>query len=332
MHNPFHRLKSTSLVCTLFLLASFFLAPTSWAFSPHEVLRNKDLFYLPISFSSAERIQDFLEYHGSVLADYSVRVTFHHDENPGACDNNDYWYLKGYSDCRGVRDDTDIMIDPNLFPGKPRRLVPYYAMPPLYGANLRVSDLIWELSRGDLNNGCSFGSDGACIDNTVNPVNPAFILAIIQKESGLVYGAGAQPGSYVNNQSVAFRMERATGYTCFENPERSKSCWDENPDWKYYKGFFQQVYYSTRWFRIWTERCDLGPAYGHLGKFYTGAKVNIDGQTVHLKNGITCAMYIYTPHISPNTTNILNYIDGDKNFVEETGRDPGFEPKNVDFL
>jgi hypothetical protein len=43
-------------------------------------------------------------------------------------------------------------------------------------------------------------------------------------------------------------------------------------------------------------------------------------------------MYIYTPHISSNTTNILNQIKGDRDFIEETGRDPEFAPKPVELL
>ncbi len=306
MHSFFKKTKRTVFFITFsfFALLLSFSSP-AYTFNPSEVLRTEDFFYLPISFSSADRIQNFLEYHNSVLADYMVDISFESD---------------------------DIMISPDIFPGKPDRLIPYYAMQPDYGTKIPVSKFIWELARGDLNNGCSFGSDGSCIDNTINPINPAFILAIIQKESGLVYGSGSKPGSFVNNQGVDFRIDRATGYLCLETSDRSRSCWDENPEWKYFKGFFRQVYYSARWFRIWTQRCDKGPQFGHNGIFYTGNTVTIGGQEVTLKNGITCAMYIYTPHISDSTARVLRSIDGDSDFIEDSGRDPNHKPYPVQLL
>ncbi len=306
-----HKLLTLFKITTFLVVILVFLLPiiNIQASDPSRVLRYQDFYYLPAKFSSAEKIQNFLEFHGSVLATYKVKIEFYHD---------------------------DIIIQPNSFPGVPNRLKPYYATKDHYGKEMLVSDFIWELSQGSLGNGCDFSSDPnkrICIDDTVKKINPAFILAIIQKESGLVYGPGSKPGSLVNNQSVEFRMDRATGYLCLETPDRTKSCWDENPEWKYFKGFFRQVYYTTRWFRIWAERCDRGEQFAHnggsRGKFYTGSTVRLSNQDVFLSNGITCAMYIYTPHISFSTANIMRNIGGDIDFLEETGRNPNHKPSLI---
>jgi len=289
--------------------------------NPNEVLRTQDFYLLPIRFSSASKIQEFLNFHGSVLANYRVKIEFHHDDNPNECDPNDYWFQKGdINRCQQLPDDTDIIL----------QRIPDSVKQTYYRREMLVSEFIWELTQGSLNNGCS---GNFCIDHNVKKINPAFILAIIQKESGLVYGPGSKPGSFINNQSVDFRMDRATGYLCLETPDRSKSCWDENPDWKYFKGFFRQVYYASRWFRIWTQRCDAGENFAHnggwRGKFYTGSTVIISNTQVYLSNGITCAMYIYTPHISFSTARIMKETQGDIDFINQTNRDPGYIPRGV---
>ncbi len=309
------------IIWLLILVFIFPLEVFTQTNNPNKVLRTQDFYLLPIRFSSASKIQEFLNFHGSVLANYRVKIEFHHDDNPNECDPNDYWFLKeDFEKCQQLPDDTDIIL----------QRIPDSVKQTYYRREMLVSEFIWELTQGPLNNGCS-GS--FCIDHNVKKINPAFILAIIQKESGLVYGPGSKPGSLVNNQSVDFRMDRATGYLCLETPDRSKSCWDENPDWKYFKGFFRQVYYASRWFRIWTQRCDAGENFayngGWRGKFYTGSTVIIGNTQVYLSNGITCAMYIYTPHISFSTARIMKEIKGDVDFVNQTNRDPGYIPRGV---
>ncbi len=324
------------IIFLTFILALFLPTTNIQASDPSRVLRYQDFYYLPVKFSSARKIQEFLEFHRSVLATYKVKIGFHHDDNPDSCDSNDYWYQKGFQDCKGQTNDTDIIIQPSSFPGVPERLRPFHVTKPYYGKEMLTSEFIWELSQGSLGNGCDFSTNPnkrICIDNAVKKVNPAFILAIIQKESGLVYGPGSQPGSLINNQSVEFRMDRATGYLCLETLDKTKSCWDENPEWKYFKGFFRQVYYTTRWFRIWTERCDRGEEFGYnggaRGKFYTGSTVRLSNQDVFLSNGITCAMYIYTPHISFSTAKVMKNIEGDVGFLEETDRNFDYIPSPI---
>lgn len=289
------------VIIALFLGSFLSLRISAQEFNPNEVLRTKDFYFLPSRFDSAEKIQAFLESQGSILANYSVYISFEPD---------------------------DSIISPSWTPSQPPRLVPYYATQPYYGSNMRVSDFIWELSRGSLNNGCNSG--GLCADNTINPINPAFVLAIIQKESGLVMGACARADADTNPacpysspssvKKLQHRLERATGYTCYETTDPTKQCRDENPNWRFFKGFFRQVYYSMRWYRITVQRCDAGLPPPGLPHFYTGNTVMIGGQNVTLNNGITCAMYVYTPHISNLTASVLRNMQGDVNFVEETGR------------
>lgn len=307
-------------------------------FSPNEVLRDRDFYYLPTRFDSANKIQAFLESQGSVLANYEVNITFHEDENPTICDENDLYnqdsyyikYKKPLSEkvatCNNNPNDSDSIISPSWTPSQPQRLRPFYTTQSYYGTNMRVSDFVWELARGSLNNGCNEG--GLCVDNLVSPISPAFVLAIIQKESGLVMGACSRidadtnPGChfYGTIKTLQHRLDRATGFMCHESLDPTKQCGDANPEWKYFKGFFRQVYYSARYFRITVQRCDRGlPPPGFPQSSITGGSLYIDGQVVNPKNGITCAMYIYTPHISSLTASVLKNMQGDKDFAEELG-------------
>ena len=45
------------------------------------------------------------------------------------------------------------------------------------------------------------------------------------------------------------------------------------------------------------------------GNFKTGNIVTINSQSIYLGNGITCALYIYTPHISAQELFYNVYLD-----------------------
>ena len=96
----------------IWLLLLVFISPLevfTQTNNPNEVLRTQDFYLLPIRFSSASKIQEFLNFHGSVLANYRVKIEFHHDDNPNECDPNDYWFQKGdINRCQQLPDDTDI--------------------------------------------------------------------------------------------------------------------------------------------------------------------------------------------------------------------------------
>lgn len=180
------------------------------------------------------------------------------------------------------------------------------------GQNMLVSEVIWRLARTNLVQGCVDYSDlNTCFDNSQVPINPGFLLAFIQKESRLVNGACAKADadtnpacSYSNPNDVnklAFRIDRATGYFCFETSVKSDGCWDENPNWEIYKGFFRQLYHAMRRIKMLQTMCRLGGGYSFKnsnGDFKVGSTVSLDGIPVILKNDITCALYIYTPHVS----------------------------------
>jgi hypothetical protein len=88
------------------------------------------------------------------------------------------------------------------------------------------------------------------------------------------------------------------------------------------------VYKGIRLLRIRTETCNLGGTNG----FKTGAVVKISGVDVLLKNGITCALYIYTPHISNDKINIYNnlkYFGAEYNLVQSNGLTPDYKPKKT---
>jgi hypothetical protein len=316
------------IVTNLFILNVSALPAT---FDREMVLTDQDLYSLPLSFSSADKIQSYLQYQNSVLALITVPIGF-----------IDY----GENDVVNT-DDLILKTSNTQIPEKysPRVQVQNQSKINNTQVQLRPADIIWKIAQENFGNSCRLDySSGVvkadtsiCIDNEYRPINPAFILAMIQKESSLIYGSCAKPDadynsncSYSNPNSInkiAFRMDRAMGYWCFEG-SKSTSCYDENPVWKYQKGFFQQVYKGIRLLRLRSETCNLG---GYNG-YKTNTTVNIDGVGIYLKNGITCALYIYTPHISNDKINIYNnlkYFGADYNLVQNNGLTPEYKPKKT---
>jgi hypothetical protein len=302
-------------------------------FDREMVLTDQDLYSLPLSLSSADKIQSYLESQNSVLAQITVDVGFI-DYGPSDIANTDDLILKV----------ANIQ--------QPEKLKPRSQVQDIYGGTkMRPADVIWKIARENFGNSCALSysnqnligvNTNICSDNSVKPINPAFILSMIQKESSLIYGSCARPDadwpssgcSYSSPNSfnkLAFRMDRAMGYWCFEinnSAEKVNSCFDENPIWKYQKGFFQQVYKGIRLLRLRSEICNLNGINGYK----TGTIVSIDGQPVFLKNGITCALYIYTPHLSNDKLNIYNnlrYFRADYNLVEVNGLSSDYKPRKT---
>ncbi len=274
-------------------------------FNQNLVLTNEDIFNLPSDFSSELKIQQYLEKEKSVLATTEFDVGF--------VDN-------GGSD-PVVTDDIILNIANDTLPIS---LQPRKQIQEAYkGKKAKASEIIWKLSRENFGNSCALmysktgtllGSNSKqCINNSIQPINPAFILAMIQKESSLVYGPCAKEDAdtsktceFSSSNSINkldFRKDRAMGYWCFER-EKTQSCFDENPIWKYHKGFFRQVYKGVRLLRMRMITCDTVGFYAYK----TGATVSIDGQQVQLQNSITCSLYIYTPHIRPDKTNLYDIL------------------------
>jgi len=300
------KIKILMKMIFIFVLAfSIFIGPTTaealpLTFNKSEIITNQDFYDLPSFWSVGQtdeqaiaRIQTILENgkvpdgngnmvnnpsDDSVLATYQVNVSF--KEDPG---------------------------DDEIFYAQKPGLIPY-AHKTTY---MSVAELVWRLSRTPMGGGCGIlGSkwQNVCLDKNINPL---FILALIQKESGLVYGTCSRvgaPGTACDQAEIDFRLDRAVGYYCYESSDKTKGCWDQNPVWAYYKGFFRQVYFATNMFRFREQGCKMGGDYALQlsgGNFYTGNTVQIDGQWFPLNNGFTCANYIYTPHISANLYNIM---------------------------
>lgn len=329
-------MKILPTLSILFLFAIFctnsFVYALPQPFDREMILTDQDLFSLPLAFSTPEKIQTYLESQNSILAQITV--------DSGFVDN-------GPNDTV-VTDDLILGVSNSTQPDKlsPRLQV----QTPYGGKKMRPSDIIWKIARENFGNSCALSYSGGslvgvdtsiCVDNSVKPINPAFVMSIIQKESSLIYGACAKPDadwnsncSYSNPDSINklnFRLDRAMGYWCFEinsQSQKANSCYDENPVWKYQKGFFQQVYKGIRLLRFRSETCNINGTYGYK----TGAIVNIDGTPVLLKNGITCALYIYTPHLSYDKINIYNnlvYFGADYNLVELNGLKSDYKPKKI---
>jgi hypothetical protein len=333
------------------------LQASTEVFNKDLILADNQIFSLPNNFSSPEIIQDFLVSKGSVLATETVRLQF---EKDGSL----------------YRLDTNTSFTPSNR---------YLSME---GQTMSFANFVWMLSRSNLGSGCSSTFLDLCFDNSVNSINPGFVLAVIQKESGLVYGSCAQVNADTNsgcfytnlyNQNptarthylLAGRKERATGYYCFETLDKTKGCWDDNPSWKYNKGLFQQVYHMVRRTMILEKTCIRGDhtmfinfrgehkvgarmligsgLASSTGQFVTagtwvGATGNVrqigaagamiynepvGGQPVVFSNGITCALYIYTPHVSDLLWRVMRDIGALVDFRNYYGLPIDYVPKPI---
>jgi hypothetical protein len=233
---------------------------TNWVdgngFNMGNVISDNDIYSLPEKFNSAAKIKTYLQSTGSFLADYQVDISFEKDD--------DLLALQFTKDNLGNLNNTKIDF----------------------------ADFVWKMARTKLGSTCSIRNKNVCVDQVAKPINPAVILALIQRESGLIRGKNAKLDP--NNETAKFLVDRAVGYLCLEDDNKANSCWDQNPEWKYYKGMFRQVYYGMRLMLLNSQRCNSG-TYGN--KFRTGNVVNIDGTDIKLENGFSCSIYIYTPHI-----------------------------------
>jgi hypothetical protein len=154
---------------------------------------------------------------------------------------------------------------------------------------MRYADVIWALARDRLGNICSQVNSNLCFDRNINP---AFLLAMVQRESGLVYGNNSKW-----KDDSQFLIDRATGYLCLETTDRTQTCYDENPNWKYYKGLFRQTYYMYRNLMLNSARCATNGVNMTGGLYRVGNTIRADDESVELQTNIACSLYIYTPHI-----------------------------------
>jgi hypothetical protein len=316
----FFLLKVLRLSTVFFLVFSFLLSYTALSktryaepvFDSGLVFSNAVFYSLPERFSSKEKIQFFLESKESVLANYMVEVSF----------------------AQGDRNlDREIS-----YPDIPdESFLPENTMRDYLGQKILFSEFLWLLTRTDFGNACGTANfDGKnlnsiCYDNTKEPINPAFVLALIQKESGLVYGDCAKVDADTNPkcrfsksnsvQKLQFRLDRAVGYFCFESSDKSKGCWDENPNWVFFKGVFRQVYFATRLIRIRQKTCeDEKFAFSNFrGLHVVGAKMDFAGESVTFKTSLACSLYIYTPHVQDKKLffNVFRDIGGLDNFRKD---------------
>jgi hypothetical protein len=289
-------------------------------------MSDQDLYSLPLAYSSKERIQAYLESTGSILATTNATIGFE-DAGGGNTANTD-----------------DLLLD-SVFNVVPEKFRPRLNVQNQFaGTQMRVSELIWRLTRERFGNSCIINyyvspyraSTDICVDTEAKPINPGLLIMLIQKESGLITGACSKSDAQNASscQSLGFRLDRIVGYACFENPDRTRSCYDENPNWKFSKGIFRQLYKGVRSLRLREESCKIGGSNAFRSGnnvFQVGNTVTISNLQVVLKNGITCAFYIYTPHISAQqlTYNLLKQFQIDRNLVQKIGIDPNYIPRSM---
>ncbi len=233
---------------------------------------DNQLYSLPVKFNSADKINNYLVSQGSVLANYQMDFVFESDDDILTT---------------GRRDNYD----------------PAVTMAPFLGKKMRFADFVWKLSQTNIGNVCSIYNSTVCFNKQINP---AFILGMIQRESGLVYGSNSK-----RNNDTDFLIDRATGYFCYETSDKSKGCWDENPSWRSYKGLFKQTYYMYRNLALNSTRCDGAGINMSGNAYHSGNTISVDGNNIKLDNGMNCALYIYTPHAfaQQNLQKVFNYIN-----------------------
>jgi len=162
---------------------------------------------------------------------------------------------------------------------------------PYMGRSVSAAEVIWDISQENLGKGTW--------KNTAirESINPLFLLSIVQKESGTVYGKCARETCF--GQSVGYRINRATGYACFDGAD---DCQSE------FIGFFSQTYFTARWYRAYTKYCGDGFT-GYGQQFKTGSTITLEGTALTLGSNITCATYYYTPHVSPQRNFYNTLVD-----------------------
>jgi len=232
------------------------------------IISDEEFYTIPEKFSSPDLIQKYLEKSNSFLAKYEVEISLENDDPL----INSKKKLPANVDSQKILATKSKML---------------------------ASQLIWELSTTNLVNGCSIYNSKVCVENDKKPINPVFLMALIQKESGLIYGKNSRLDP--NSDKAKFLIDRATGYYCMEVEDKKDGCWDENEYWKYYKGFFRQAYFATRVLNLTAKRCELGEKFGLKlkgGTFFTNNVVTIGKDQIRPKNDITCSLYTFTPHIS----------------------------------
>jgi hypothetical protein len=232
-------------------------------------VNNESLYSLPNKFNSASKIREFLKKNNSFLANYNLETSFESDDDV-------------------------LNRNPNLSK--------------LTGQKIDFAELVWQLSRSDLGSNCTL-SRTICVDMTKNPINPGFVLAMIQRESGLIYGSNARLKP--NSEEAMFLLDRATGFLCNESSDKSKSCWDQNPNWKYYKGLFRQSFYMVRSLTLNAKKCENNGVNIYGRTYKTGSTVTHSNKTFTLENAMTCALYIYTPNIGGQKSlyKTMNYLE-----------------------
>ena len=155
-----------------------------------------------------------------------------------------------------------------------------------------AAQIIWDAAHG---HGDASGSiNGISIRNTINP---AAILATLQKEQSLVYMKDRNDGA----------LRAAMGYGC---PDGG-GC-----DGKY-AGFTKQVENGA-----WQLRYNYERAKSHgFTTYQVGQTIILDGQKVYLANRTMASLYRYTPHLGVNFNIYFNKWFGGAAATASTGAD-----------
>lgn len=134
-----------------------------------------------------------------------------------------------------------------------------------------------------------------------NGINPIAVLAMIQKEEGIIYGVEARNFNQV-------RTDWAMGYGVCD------SCSTSDPNIQKYRGFANQLDYGT-----WQLKRNYSYWAANGSEWNVGRTMIIDGQAVRFANRSTSALYRYTPHLGTNFTYYFNLWNSQAGSSAATG-------------
>lgn len=123
-------------------------------------------------------------------------------------------------------------------------------------------------------------------------VNPQVLLVLLQKEQSLITDTWPLSGQY----------ESATGFACPDTAPCDSS----------YGGFFYQVYYAARQYKVYKAYPnDYNHIAGRTNRIYYNPNFSCGSSNVYIANQATAGLYNYTPY-QPNTSALNNlYGSGD---------------------
>jgi hypothetical protein len=127
-------------------------------------------------------------------------------------------------------------------------------------------------------------------------INPRVLLVLLHKEQSLVTDTWPLNRQYT----------KATGFGCPDSTLGEDVDTNQNGCYDYAEGFFKQVYYAARQFKVYRKNADsYNYIAGRTNRIYWHPSTSCGTSDVFIENQATAALYIYTPY-RPNKAALDN--------------------------